>query len=91
MTMTLKYIQQWKKVCCCSDMYQDPEEKIYKHMSAVSKNVCIDTVDEIVDKYNETSMINQYETTWCKVDTYFDYGVEHNDKDPLVILWGWCE
>ena len=28
--------------------------KIYKYMTAVSKNVCINKLDEIVNKYNKT-------------------------------------
>ena len=28
------------------------KNKIFKHMSAISKNVCVDVLDDIVDKYN---------------------------------------
>ena len=28
--------------------------KIFKHMIAISKNVCFDVLDDIVDKYNNT-------------------------------------
>ena len=57
-------------------------DKIYKHMTAVSKNVYIDELDEIVDKYS-----NIYHKTIkmkpgkVKADTYIEYGVEHNDRD----------
>ena len=30
------------------------KNKIYKHMTPVSKNVCFDVLDDIVDKYNNT-------------------------------------
>ena len=30
------------------------KNKIYKHMTAVSKNVYFDVLDDIVDKYNDT-------------------------------------
>ena len=30
------------------------KRKIYKHMTSVSKNVCIDKLDNIVDEYNNT-------------------------------------
>ena len=30
------------------------ENKIFKHMKAVSKNVYFDVLDDIVDKYNNT-------------------------------------
>ena len=28
------------------------KNKIYKYMTSISKNVCIDKLDDIVDKYN---------------------------------------
>ena len=31
------------------------KKKIYKHMTAVSKNVYFDVLDDIVDKYNNTN------------------------------------
>ena len=30
------------------------KNKIYKHMTSVSKNVCIDKLDDIVHEYNNT-------------------------------------
>ena len=30
------------------------KNKIYKHMTAISKNVCFDVLDDIVDEYNNT-------------------------------------
>ena len=30
------------------------KSKIYKHMTAMSKNVCFDVLDDIVDKYSNT-------------------------------------
>ena len=32
-----------------------PKNKIFKHMAAISKNVYFDVLDDIVDKYNNTS------------------------------------
>lgn len=56
---------------------------IYKHMTEVSKNVYIDKLDRIVDKYNTTChrTINVKPVN-VKPRTYVDYVVEHNDKDP---------
>ena len=34
------------------------KDKVYKHMTSVSKNVYIDKLDDIVDKYN-----NAYQST----------------------------
>ena len=28
------------------------KNKVFKHMTAISKNVCVDVLDDIVDKYN---------------------------------------
>ena len=30
------------------------KNKIYKYMTSISKNVCIDKLDDIVNKYNNT-------------------------------------
>ena len=57
------------------------ESKIYKHMA--TENLYINELDYIVDKY-----INTYHRTIkikpndVKSSTYFEYCVEHNDKDP---------
>ena len=57
--------------------------KIYKPMTVVSKNVYINKLDEVVDKYN----ITYYRTTkiklaGVKLDTYIFFDIEKNDKDP---------
>ena len=52
-------------------------------MNAVSKNVYIDKLDEIVGKYN-----NKYQRTIrmkpidAKSGTNIEYGVKKNDEDP---------
>ena len=52
-------------------------------MTSVSKNVCIDKLDDIVKDYNNT-----YHTTIkmkpvdVKDNTYIDFKKEVNDKDP---------
>ena len=48
----------------------------------VLKNMCIDKLDEIVDKYNKAC----YRTTKIKPatvqpSTYIEYSLEHNNKD----------
>ena len=56
--------------------------KIYEHMTAVSKNVYIDQLDEILDKYNKKyHRAIKMKTADTKLDLYIDYGVEPNDKD----------
>ena len=59
------------------------KSKIYKHMTSVSKNECIDKLEDIVNEYNNTyerkikmrpiEVIN---------NTNFDSIKEGNDKDP---------
>ena len=59
------------------------KNKIYKYMTAISKNVYIDKLDDIVDEYN-----NIYHRTIkmkpidVKDNTYTDFGKEVNDYDP---------
>ena len=56
------------------------KNKIYKYMTAISKNVNIDKLDDIVKKYNNT-----YHAT-IKIkpadNTYIDFEKEVNDKNP---------
>ena len=49
--------------------------KIYKHMTSISKNVYIDKLDEIINKYNNTyhSTI-EMKPTDVKNNTWIDYG-----------------
>ena len=59
------------------------KNKIYKHMTAVSKNVYFDVLDDIVDKYN-----NSYHSTIkmkpidVKDNNFTKYIEESNIKDP---------
>ena len=59
------------------------KSKIYKYMTSISKNVYIDKLDYIVNKYNNT-----YHTTIkmkpidVKDNTYINTSKEINNKDP---------
>ena len=59
------------------------ENKIYKYVTLISKNVYIDKLDDIVKKYN-----NNYHTSIkmkpvdFKDNTYIDFKKEVNDKNP---------
>ena len=59
------------------------KNKIYKHMTSVSKNVYIDKFDDIVDKYKNTyhSTIKMKPVD-VKSSTYIDFSKENNNKDP---------
>ena len=59
------------------------KSKVYKYMTSISKNVFIDKLDDIVNKYN-----NKYHRTIkikpvdVKCGNYIEYNVNSNDKDP---------
>ena len=59
------------------------KNKIYKHMTAISKNVYFDVLDDIVDKYNNT----YHKTIKIKPvdvgdDSFAKYNEKSNEKDP---------
>ena len=57
--------------------------KIYKYMTAISKNVYIDKLDDIVKKYNNTYHTSiKMKPVDVKDNTYIDFKKEVNDKDP---------
>ena len=59
------------------------ENKIYKYMTSISKNVCIDKLDDIINKYNNTyhSTIKM-KIVDVKSNTYIYPSKKINDKDP---------
>ena len=60
-----------------------PKNKIYKHMTASSKNVYFGVLDDIVDKYKNT-----YHKTFkmkpidVENDSFVECNEESNEKDP---------
>ena len=53
------------------------KNKIYKHMTAISKYMCFDVLNEIVDEYNNTC----HKTIKIKpVDVKSDYFGEYNEQ-----------
>ena len=57
--------------------------KIYKYMTAISKNVYIDKLDDIVREYNNTyHRTIKMKPAYVKDSTYIDNEKEVNDKDP---------
>ena len=59
------------------------KHKIFKHITAVSKNVYFDVLDDIVDNYNNTYhrtiKMNPFDV---KPDSYAEYNADTNEKDP---------
>ena len=57
--------------------------KIYKYMTAISKNVYINKLDDIVNKYNNTYHTTiQMKPVDVKDNTYINFKEEVNDKGP---------
>ena len=59
------------------------KNKIYKYMTSVSKNVYIDKLNYIVNKYNNTYHGTvKMKPADVNSNTYIDSGKEINEKDP---------
>ena len=59
------------------------KNKIYKHMTAVSKNVYFDVLNDILHKYNNTyHTAIKMKPIDVKPDSYAEYNVDSNNKDP---------
>ena len=59
------------------------KNKIYKHMTSISKNVYIDKLDDIINKYNNTTHRTiKMKPIDVKDNTYIDFGKEVNDNNP---------
>ena len=60
-----------------------PKNKIYKYMTSISKNVYIDKLDDIANKYNNTyHRIIKMKPIDVKDNTYSNIDKEVNNKDP---------
>ena len=59
------------------------KNKIFKHMTAISKNFYFDVLDDIVNKYNNTvHRTIKMKSMDVKDNTYVDSKKEVDDKDP---------
>ena len=59
------------------------KNKIYKHMTAISKNVYINVLNDIVDEYNNTyHKTIKTKPIDVKSDSFAEYTEESNKKDP---------
>ena len=60
------------------------KNKIYKYMTAVSKTVYIDKLDDIMNEYNNTyHRTIKMKSVDVKDNAYIDSIKEVNDKDPI--------
>ena len=63
------------------------KNKSYKYKTSVSKNVYIDKLDDIVNKYNSTYHNTvEMKPADVKSNTYIDPSKETNDKNPNIKL-----
>ena len=59
------------------------KNKIYKHITSISRNLHIDKVDEIVNEYNKAHhRTTKMKPIDVKDNTYIDSIKDVNDKDP---------
>ena len=59
------------------------KNKIYKHMTAISKNAYFNVLNDIVDKYNNTyHKTIKVKPIDVKNDSFAEYNEECNKKDP---------
>ena len=59
------------------------KNKIYKHMTAISKNLYFDVLDDIVDEYNNIyHKTIKMESVDLGDDYFAEYNEESNEKDP---------
>ena len=59
------------------------KSKIYKHITSISKNLCIDKLNHIVDEYNNTYHTKiKMKPVDVKDNTYINTDKEINNKDP---------
>ena len=56
--------------------------KIYKCMCSISKNVCNDKLDDIVNEYSNTYRRIKMKPVDLNDNTYTDFSKKANDKDP---------
>ena len=56
--------------------------QIYKYLTSVSKNVYVDKLDDIVNKYNNTYSAVKMKPVDVKLSTYIDFDKKNNKEGP---------
>ena len=63
------------------------KNKIYKHMTAISTNVCFDLLDDFVNKYNNrVHRIIKMKPIDVTSDSYAEYNEDCNKNEPKFKL-----
>ena len=82
--MYLTHIKGRNKSVVVERFIRTLKNKIYKHMTAISKNVFIDKLDDIVNEYNNTyHKTIKMKPIDVKNNTYINSSKEVNHKDPI--------
>ena len=72
-----------RKLVVSERFIRTSKKKIYKYMTAISKNIYIDKLDDILNEYNNTyHRTIKMKPVDIKDNTYFHFEKEINDKDP---------
>ena len=65
------------------------KNKFYKYVTSISKNVYIDKLDDIVNKYNNTyHRTIKMKPADVKASLYTDFNKENNKEDPKLKVVG---
>ena len=58
------------------------KNQIYKYLTSVSKNVYVDKLDDIINKYNDTYSAVKMKPVDVKLSTYIDFDKKNNKEGP---------
>ena len=59
------------------------KNKIYRHITAILKNVCLNVLDDFVDEYNNTyHKTIKMKPIDAEDDSFAEYNEKSNEKDP---------
>ena len=78
--MYLTY-NEWKSVVA-ERFIRTLKNKIFKHMTAISKNIYLDVLDDVVNKYNNTVHRTKMKPIDVISNSYAEYNESLNKKDP---------
>ena len=60
------------------------KNKIYKYMTSVSKNMCINKLDDIVNKLSSRYSTIKMKPVDVKSSTLIDFDKKNNKEDPKI-------
>ena len=82
--MKMQSMQNEKKSVVAKKFIRTLKTKIYRHMTAVSRNVYFNLLDDIISKYNNTYH-NSIKMNSIDVESnfYFEDNFDFNESDPI--------